>query len=49
MKNIYEAPKMDIVEFAVEDIIATSMMEETRGDIGDNLQPSDGFNGGGLF
>ena len=46
MKTFYEAPVMDVVEFEVEDIIATSVMDDSNGNIADNLQPSDFFPGG---
>lgn len=49
MKTFYEAPVMDVVEFEVEDIIATSVGTDTgAGDLSDILQPSDAFNGGVL-
>lgn len=47
MKTFYEAPVMDVVEFEVEDIIATSIGADTgAGDLSDLLQPSDFFPGG---
>ena len=45
MKTIYESPKMDVLEFEVEDIITTSF---GAGDLSDILKPSDDFNGGAL-
>lgn len=49
MKNVYESVKMEIVAFETEDIITTSLTEETKGDLSDLLEPSDGFNGGDLI
>ncbi len=49
MKTFYENPKMDIVAFEVEDIITTSMEVDPDVNFSDYLQPSDDFNGGGIF
>ena len=50
MKNVYESVKMEIVAFEVEDIITTSVTEETKGDLSDFLAPGgDSFNGSDLF
>lgn len=49
MKTIYESPKMDVVEFEVEDIITTSVGGEISDkELSDLLKPSDDFNGGAL-
>ncbi len=50
MKTIYESPKMDVVEFEVEDIITTSIGGDiSNKELADLLKPSDPFNGGGIF
>ena len=50
MKTFYESPKMDVVEFEVEDIITTSVGGEISDkELSDLLKPSDPFNGGGIF
>ena len=49
MKTFYENPKMDIVEFEVEDIITTSVGVDPEENFSDYLQPSDNWGGGGIF
>ena len=49
MKNVYENVKMEIVAFETEDIITTSLAEETKGDLSDYIADSDDFNGGDLI
>lgn len=48
MKTFYENAEMEVVAFECEDIITTSALE-TKGDLSDFLQPTDGFNGGDLI